>query len=188
MKTRHHTIVLGRVCTAVLVILPLALSWLVSSQQMKNWDHTQNNDGALPISVNSWSVSNLVTGSTRDKITEKEAALYADHQCWQASTPVTEENLLGSDLTTTVFSLGWCTDGSAITYLSNLTYTSSSFSLLGNNSVYDREPEIWEEKGPAARVSVVREFNRTSLNSYGYTRCVNFSIDSAGTAEARLTC
>ncbi|HJD50720.1 MAG TPA: hypothetical protein H9908_02445, partial [Candidatus Rothia avistercoris] len=80
MKTGHHTILLGRVCTAVLVILPLLLGWLVSSQQMKNWDYMRNNDGALLVSVNSWSVSNLVTGSTRDKITEKEAALYTDHQ------------------------------------------------------------------------------------------------------------
>lgn len=116
---------------------------------------------------------------------------HTEATCWQASSDITETNYLGTSLLTHRFSLIWCAQDGGIIYREDAT----KVTYEGRN-MHSREPANQDYIRVAALgspetadITLARGVTHSNgWSSYGFERCLTFTVDAQGKAEGSLSC
>ncbi|WP_185174006.1 hypothetical protein [Rothia nasimurium] len=116
---------------------------------------------------------------------------YSDAQCWQAFTRVAETNILGKELLSHKFSVIWCAKDGGIVYQQDATTVDYEGPNMRSDPPANPDYSLAYELDSleSYRTVISRMVNNSSgLPSYGFERCVAFTLDAEGTAEGELSC
>ena len=116
---------------------------------------------------------------------------YSDAQCWQAFTRVAETNILGKELLAHTFSVIWCAKDGGIVYQQDATTVDYEGPNMRSDPPANPDYSLaYELDSPESYRTVISRMvnNSSGLPSYGFERCVAFTLDAEGTAEGELSC
>lgn len=159
-------------------VLPLSLVLAVATSFFLAGTSTVSRQGETPIE--NLKVTNI---SSRPG--------YADADCWQASTEVTEKNYLGKPLVTNNFIVVWCSKDGGIIYREDA--TEAGFVAEGMKS----EKYSLQDQGKTVGIDSAEEITYIPVrmvelsngwSSYAFSRCVKFTLAADGSAEGALSC
>ncbi|MDO4898159.1 MAG: hypothetical protein Q3965_02520 [Rothia sp. (in: high G+C Gram-positive bacteria)] len=116
---------------------------------------------------------------------------FADADCWQVGATVTETNYLGTDLLRHRFAATWCARGGGVVCRAD--NTEVQYEAKGMRSVAPADSDYRKiaaiGSAETIDITLVRGVQgSTGWSSYGFERCVKFSVDAHGKAEGMLTC
>lgn len=116
---------------------------------------------------------------------------YADADCWQAATEVTEKNYLGKSLMSNNFIVVWCAKDGGIIYREDATEPGfvAEGMKSGESPFREQAKTVTVDSAEEITYILVRmvEFSN-SWSSYGFSRCVKFTLKADGAAEGVLSC
>lgn len=116
---------------------------------------------------------------------------YADAECWQASTEITEKNYLGKSLMSNNFTVVWCAEDGGIIYREDATEPGfvAEGMKSGESALRDQRKIVSVDSAEEITYTTDRvvEFSN-GWSSYAFSRCVNFTLKADGAAEGVLSC